>query len=218
MRTTRAFNVVFGVLALSLVVATAASAQDTPTTNGPLTVETIQSGWVFTPEVRAADLGAKTGALAGGYLGHMWDRQWVVGFGGYYLTNGDRNFAMQYVGPVFEWQVRADRKIGFGLRTLVGGGSATMPMDVTFLVNPRATQGTARNTPEATAAGTRITRSISVHDDFLIAEPQAQMSLNLSKGQRIVFGVGYRATAYANSLQDSLNGLSGTVAFQIGGK
>ena len=57
-----------------------------------------------------------------------------------------------------------------------------------------------------------------VDDDFLIAEPQAQMSVNLTKGQRIVFGVGYRATAYANALQDSLNGVSGTVAFQIGGK
>jgi hypothetical protein len=41
--------------------------------------------------------------------------------------------------------------------------------------------------------------------------------LNLSRGQRIVFGLGYRAVGRAPLLDDALNGLSGSISYQIGG-
>jgi hypothetical protein len=39
----------------------------------------------------------------------------------------------------------------------------------------------------------------------------------MTRGQRIVFGLGYRAVGSAPLLGDALNGISGSVAFQIGG-
>ena len=60
--------------------------------------------------------------------------------------------------------------------------------------------------------------NIAVGDDFFITEPQANVMWNISPGQRLVFGLGYRAVANAPLLGDQLNGVSGSVAFQIGGK
>ena len=53
---------------------------------------------------------------------------------------------------------------------------------------------------------------------FFVAEPQLNVMWNLSRGQRLVFGVGYRGVADAPLLGDELSGLSGSVSFQIGGK
>src|SRR5215203_3458493 len=102
-----------------------------------LVVEPIQSGWLFAPDARVADLGGKTGALAGGYIGHITDCAWVVGAGAYVLTNRDDDFKLAYGGPVFEWLVRPDRTIGFGVRALVGIGTATLPRAIGDFINPR---------------------------------------------------------------------------------
>lgn len=45
---------------------------------------------------------------------------------GYFLTNRDDDFTLAYGGPVVEWIVRADRRIGFGVRALVGAGLAPL--------------------------------------------------------------------------------------------
>ena len=118
-------NIIWGSLLLFAFAPTAGAQQPASSTN-PMVVEQIQSGWLFSPDVRATDLGGETGALAGGYIGHITDRRWVFGAGGYFLTNRDDDFKMAYGGPVFEWLIRADRKIGFGVRTLAGAGTATL--------------------------------------------------------------------------------------------
>ena len=195
------FNIVFGALLLST--ASAFAQQPAPTSTGPLVVEKFESDWLFSPDVRATDLGGETGALAGGYLGRITDRSWVIGAGGYFLTNREDDFKMAYAGPVFEWLIRSDRKIGFGVRTLVGAGTATLPRPASDFIDPRRLRGA---------------RSIAVHDDFFVAEPQVNVMWNVSSGQRLVFGVGYRAVGNAPLLGDQLNGVSGSISYQIGGK
>ena len=183
-------------------------------------VEEIQSGWLLAPDVRATDIKGKTGALAGGYLGRITDRSWVIGAGGYMLTNRKDDFKLWYGGPVFEWLIRADRKIGFGVRTLVGVGSGTLSQPLSDFINPRAVVrndrrgGGSRSTPRLVNPDA----TIAVQDDFFVAEPQVNMMVNLTAGQRIVFGLGYRAVGNAPYLGDDLRGLSGSVSFQIGGK
>jgi hypothetical protein len=59
------------------------------------------------------------------------------------------------------------------------------------------------------------TGTIATDVGFFIAEPQANVHVNLTRGQRIVFGVGYRATAGANFIDDQLNGLSGSISYQL---
>ena len=62
-----------------------------------------------------------------------------------------------------------------------------------------------------------MSATIAVDDDFFVAEPQLNVMWNLTRGQRLVFGLGYRVTGSAPWLGDRLNGVSGSVAFQIGG-
>lgn len=214
----RLFNLVFGALALGEL-STSAFAQQTapaaPSAPSQLVVEEIQNGWLFAPDARATDLDGKTGALAGGYLGHITDRTWVFGAGGYFLTNREDDFKLAYGGPVFEWLIRSDRKIGFGVRTLVGAGTATLPRNASDFFDRRVF---ASRDGRTTARLPNADTTIAVHDDFFVAEPQVNVMWNLSPGQRLVFGVGYRAVVNAPLLGDQLNGVSGSVSFQLGGK
>lgn len=41
--------------------------------------------------------------------------------------------------------------------------------------------------------------------------------VNVARDQRIVFGVGYRAVGSAPYLGDAISGLSGSIAYQLGG-
>jgi hypothetical protein len=216
------FNIVLGQALVIACVASAAAQQPPPPAPAPsaMVVEEIQSGWLFAPDVRATDLDGKTGALAGGYLGRMTDRSLVIGAGGYVLTNRDDDFMLWYAGPVFEWVVRADRRIGFGVRTLVGFGSGTLPRPASDFIDPRALAASSNGHRGSRAHLGLIdpTATVAVRDDFFVAEPQLNVMWNLSAGQRLVFGLGYRATGNAPLLGDDINGLSGAVSFQIGGK
>ena len=199
-----------------LTCAAPASAQqaDQQTQAGPLVVERIQNGWLFAPDVRAADLGGETGALAGGYTGRLYDNTIVFGGGAYFLTNRSDDFKLAYGGPVVEWLARTNRRIGFGVRTLVGFGAATLPVAVADIVDERVLASASRRhrvkfglyDPSGT---------IAIDDGFFIAEPQANVLVNLTRGQRLVFGIGYRATAGAHFIDDQLNGLSGSISYQI---
>lgn len=205
--------------ALLLSIASRATAQQPAATPGPLVVERIHHGWLFSPDVRAADLDHETGALAGGYLGRITDNSWVIGAGGYFLTNRDDDFNLAYGGAVVEWIVRADRRIGFGVRALVGGGSATLPVPISDLID-EGVLATSHRTSSRRGGSLRIfdpTGTVAVRDDFFVAEPQLNVMWNLTRGQRIVFGLGYRAVGSALLLGDAHNGISGSVAFQIGG-
>jgi hypothetical protein len=213
----RVFNIVFGAALLSA--ASAFAQQPAPAASGPLVVEQIQSGWLFAPDMRATDLGGETGALAGGYIGRITDRSWVIGAGGYFLTNREDDFKMAYGGPVFEWLVGANRRIGFGVRTLVGAGSATLPRFAADFIDPRRLVST--HSSRGTRSGFQLidpNATIAVRDDFFVAEPQLNVMWNVIPGQRLVFGLGYRAVGSAPLLGDQLNGVSGSLAYQIGGK
>ena len=172
---------------------------------------------MFAPDVRAADIDGRAAALAGGYAGRIIDNVLIVGGGGYWLTNRDDDFKMGYGGGVVEWLIRSDRKIGFGVRTLVGGGSATLPRTVAELYGDHLIRASTRGSRSA-IRGIDPTATIPVSDDFFIAEPQLNVLWNLSRRYRISFGVGYRAVAWAPLLGDDLNGPSGSVSIQFGGR
>jgi hypothetical protein len=215
----RLHNILFGAVLLATS-GTSAVAQRAPApSSGPLVVERIQSGWLFSPDARVTDLGGETGALAGGYLGRITDRTWVIGAGGYYLTNREDDFKLAYGGPVVELLIRADRRIGFGVRTLVGAGTATLPRLASDFIDPRRLQSTrSSKNPRSGFQLTNPDATVAVRDDFFVAEPQVNVMWNLSPGQRLVFGLGYRAVSHAPRLGDQIDGLSGSVSFQLGGK
>lgn len=199
--------------------ASGASAQTThvdPQAPAKLLVEKIESHWLIAPDVRGADFDGRAGTLAGGYVGRVTDRTLVFGAGGYWLTNRDDDFKVAYGGAVVEWLARSDRKIGFGVRTLVGGGSATLPRTLGDIVRIDADRRNGRN---ARFGGRTVDPDarIAVRDDFLVIEPQVNLLWNLTRRHRVSFGVGYRAVGSAPLLGDQLKGVSGSVALQLGG-
>ena len=202
------------VLGASAVGAAAQSAPAAPPP-GQLVVERIESSWLVAPDARVADLDGRTGSLAGGYAGRITDRTWLIGGGGYWLTNRDDDFRLAYGGAIVEWLARADRRVGFGVRTLLGAGSATLP--TTLTVGDSRSRSGGRDV----RFGTRVPtgeRTVAVRDEFFIAEPQLHLLLHLAGRYRFSVGVGYRLIGDAPLLDDRLEGLSGSIAFQIGGK
>jgi hypothetical protein len=220
MKTSIIAGAILALAAATALAQPAAPAAPAPPATQPLVVERIHNGWLFSPDVRATDLDVDIGALAGGYVGRIHDNTWVIGGGGYVLANQDDDFNLWYAGPVVEYLVRADRRIGFGVRSLVGFGSATMPLPVSEVIDPRVLASSHRTRSRRGNGSPGIFPAdamVAVDDSFVVAEPQLNVMWNLNRGQRIVFGVGYRVTGNAPWLGDRLNGMSGSIAFQLGG-
>src|SRR5207237_724155 len=107
---------------------------------------------------------------AGGYAGWLTDQKLFVGGGAYWLANGNRDRELAYGGVVVGWLSHADRPVGFGVKTLVGGGEATLVQPVSLLVYPTPTGRTP--TPQPVVPTLR-TINKRVRDGFFVAEPEA---------------------------------------------
>jgi hypothetical protein len=152
--------------------------------------------------------------MAGVYGGWMFDNTLLVGAGGYWQTNRSDSRRMDYGGAVVEWLSHANAPIGFGARALLGGGEATLDSTFTervpvpfFLPNGRVQSVTTE------------LRTVPFRErtDFVLAEPQADLLVNLSSRLRVRVGAGYRFVGAAHGLDNQLHGATGSVALQIGG-
>jgi hypothetical protein len=222
---------VLGTLILSTSVGATALAQTPapPLQPGQLTIERVEQGFVFAPDARVTEVNGRTAALAGGYAGWMTDRTWLVGAGGCWLANQDDDLKMAYGGIVLEYLARSQQRIGFGVRSLVGGGRATLGSTVGeyFRVNgdiglpardprhvaSRMLRGGHRGAPFPITADTEIL----VREYFFVVEPQASVIWHFTRWARLDLGVGYRLTAGAGPLDEDLRGPSASVAVQFGG-
>jgi hypothetical protein len=99
-------------------------------------VTPLERGWVVAPDVRITQVDDRAATLAGGYAGWVTDAAFLVGAGGYWLANGSDDREMAYGGLVLEWLARTDSRIGFGARTLLGGGTATIGFSYADLLGP----------------------------------------------------------------------------------
>ena len=223
------------VLALAAAVAPSSTlAQDAPPAQpapSPLHVQPVENGWIAAPDVKFGSIDDRAATFVGGYAGWVTDRTFLVGAGAYWLAHGHDGTEMVYGGLVLEWLARTDRRIGFGARALIGGGEATVPVSYSYFAGPGtpvvmphgddvhfgARHGSHRPghgvPPPAGLADRRALWS----DAFFIAEPQANLLVNLTDWCRLNAGVGYRLVGAANDLDDRLRGVSGTIAVQLGG-
>jgi hypothetical protein len=201
----------------------AAAVQPVAVQPAKLVVQQVQDGWLAAPDVKFARIDGRDAALVGGYGGWVHDRAVLVGGGAYWLANGRDGVEMAYGGLVLEWLTRTDRRIGFGARTLVGGGEATIPISSgrVFPPDPAAIREDIRfgHKPHGgnTLPGGIYPAKVRWNDTFFIAEPQVNALLNVTGWCRINVGVGYRVVAGAPLIEDRLRGVSGTVAVQFGG-
>jgi hypothetical protein len=209
------------------------SAEEAPAPTGPsepghLTIERLPSGFVIAPDARFAEVDGRFGNFVGAYGGWMTDRTFLIGAGGYWLTNGSDDLEMAYGGAVVEWVVRGDRRFAMSARALLGGGGATLTdtlenlgyrSDVRIPVDPRhfGPGGRFRGVPPGSGRTLPGDTRVRFHDDFFVAEPQVNASLRLTGWLRVGAGVGYRLIGGAHQLNDRLRGVSGSLSFQVGG-
>ena len=182
--------------------ATAAHAQ-TPAgpSSGPLVLEPIESRFVVAPEYKFTEVGGRTGHMAGVNAGVLTDHSLFLGGAVYFLTNGSDDFGLTYGGFLAGWTSPLGSHLRIGGRGLLGFGSATL--------------GESFTTFDPRLRGVRSYRYIA-HDDFLLAEPQAQA--HIAFGSRVGVDVtgGYRFAGWDEFIHDGVDGVTGAVAMQIG--
>ena len=222
------YLIVVMTLLLSAVAASDATAQQpaTPPAPGTMTVERVEEGFAWAPDVRVTEVNDRTATLIGGYAGWMTDRTWLIGGGGYWLANQDDDLEMAYGGLVVEWLGRGTDRIGFGMRGLVGGGSATIGSTIGDYFGappPGSLQHTRPRNIRDWGHGGHSWLTVDpdtpllVHEYFFVAEPQASFILHFTRWARLDLGVGYRFTAGAGPIDDELSGVSASIAVQFGG-
>ena len=193
----------------------------------PLTFERVPSGWVVSPDVTFTEVNKRSATMVGAYGGWLQDRMWLFGAGGYWMANEDHDFQMAYGGLVSQFIARSDRRIGFGIKGLVGGGDATIAArygDVygtPIQSGPPIVFGGGHHQPHPPgrppSGGITPDTRVVFNEVFFIPEPQAQLMWNVSDHVRITFGAGYRITAGGNEVNDRLRGPIGSLSVEFGG-
>jgi hypothetical protein len=218
------------VFVAALFITSSAWAQNAPNppapTNGPLVLERIHDPWVLAPDFKVTELDDRTGELAGVYGGRLLDDTLLIGGAVYWLANDGHDFKMTYGGVLVGWQSREFGRIRFGGRGLTGFGRATLGVDVTPLrgITPIAPAGrgdirfgvTDPRGPIPQPPLQTVHTRFAATDDFFVVEPQANVSVRVTKAIGVSCGAGYRQTANANWLRDRLNGPSANLAVQFG--
>ena len=194
--------------------AAAQSGSATPRTQGPMTIEPIRSGFLAAPDIKVTELDRKASELVGGYAGWLTDETFFIGGGGYWLANGRSDHEMAYGGLVLQWLVYNGGRLGFGAKGLLGGGEARLA----DTINVRVPEIRGPNGRVMTPAATTSQR-IRFREGFVIAEPEALLSVRLMKRLRLAAAVGYRFTGVDRRGfgGDRLDGATGSLSLQIGG-
>jgi len=204
--------------------------QPSPATETRLTMERIQNGFVIAPDNRFTDFDGRFGNLLGVYGGWMMDRTFLIGAGGYWLTNGSHDREMSYGGAVVEWLIHGDRRLGFSARALIGGGSASLPGTISQIPFPMplpfpagGVQGWGHGPdhgfwgPWGPDGGWPTNGTVRLHDGFFVAEPQVNVSWKMARWLHVTAGGGYRFISGTRNMNSRLDGASGSVSVQIGG-
>ncbi|MBI3403506.1 MAG: hypothetical protein HY048_19005 [Acidobacteria bacterium] len=186
-------------------------------TQGPMTVERMHTGFLITPGVKITDVARTTSELVGGSAGWVTDRTFFIGAGGYWLANQSSTRKMGYGGLVVQWLARTDERVGFSVKGLFGAGAATVPGTATqVLFPPNYPFGPDGHmlTGDPLMHPTMTTTTVRLRQEFFVAEPEANLTLRLTKRVRLAGGVGYRAVSRDHRDGTQLSGVTGTVGLQ----
>ncbi len=192
--------------------ATPALAQRAPAGNGPMVVERVTNGFTAAPVVRFGQVDDDTRVLAGGEAGWVIDQRLMIGGAGYGMVNGGPDEVIAYGGLVVAWQVLPPSSpIRFGVKTLIGGGTATLPADLAAVpLGALPVRGSVRPSIFPPPR-------ILVRDDYAVVEPEVTVAIRLSSLIHVSAGAAWRHTANAGLLGDRLNGPTASLAVHFGG-
>jgi hypothetical protein len=184
---------------------------------GPLVFQPVQNGWVVAPEVKATQLNDRYGTLVGGYVGFLTDESFLVGGSLYWLADGARDRGMTYGGFTLGWFVPLGHAVRFGARGLIGAGSGTTRVTLTYPLGGGPYWGHNADS-DSNVLGQTGTRKAAYRTNFFIAEPEASFIVRLTDWMSLDASVGYRVVGAANGLEDQFRGPTGSVAIRFGGR
>lgn len=195
----------------------ASSDQAAPATR-TLVLEPIRSGPVIAPDVKITDVDGSTEVLFGAWGGYLHDKTWLFGAAGYWLPDTADGLEMSYGGAVVGWRAPSFGPVQFGVRALVGGGWATVPVAGVWPLpyddssDRRPRHGVWPGPPPGTGYWAWFS------DGFFVAEPQADVVVRLAPWLSLTGGVSYRWVDGENDeiFDDRLSGIAGSVALQFG--
>ena len=203
-------------LALTPLTASAQSG-GAPVTQGPMTVERLQSGFLFVPDVKVTEVDRRTSELVGGYAGWVNDGQLFIGAGGYWMARRSNGNEMAYGGLVVQWMTHSSESVGFSVKTLFGGGRATLSNTAAQVLALPDLRGSpfghldlndVRRVPGTT--------QFRYREDFVVAEPELDLRVRLAAHVHFIAGVGYRFVGTEFRDNSRLHGAVGSMGVQIG--
>jgi hypothetical protein len=207
----RGLAAALGVVLLNAAAAAAQTPSPPPTpsapSTGPMTIERLHSGFLGGPDVKITDVDGHASVLVGGQGGWIADDTIFVGGAGYWLTNGTHDREMAYGGLVVQWLAHGDRRLGYGLRGLVGGGEATLSSTIAVPI-----YGHVR--PNRVPIDFRQT-TVRYYQGFFVAEPEGNLFVKINDHLRLVGGVGYRFVGAEHHDDSRLSGVTGSIGVQI---
>jgi hypothetical protein len=202
---------------LVLLVSSAAAYAQTPAApaQGPLTLEPIHSPLVVAGDYKITDLDGRAAHMAGVRAGRLVDDMFFVGGAAYWLPDGPNRSELTYGGAVIGWSSNPQRRISFGGSGLVGAGTAQILADFTVLQRGRIDPRHIGRPVLITASdGTRAITA-RVRDDFFVFEPQANLNTRVTRHFSVDWSAGYRVTAAARSLENRIDGVTGSLALRF---
>ena len=87
-----------------------------------LTGDIHKTGSYGGPAVKFASVGGSFGVFAGGFGGVVYNKKWVVGGGGFGLTNRTEEYGIGYGGGIIEYILNSDKLTHLSCGFLIGGG------------------------------------------------------------------------------------------------
>jgi hypothetical protein len=189
---------------------------------GPMVVQRLHNTFVVAPDFKISRLDGHDARIGGAYGGLLLDEQWLIGAGGYWLTNGSGDRRLGYGGAIVGWMPGGDRPITFSARALLGWGEARLTDTVSFV-------GLQDNFPFRDFDSFQVftpgrptpsfgPRNVQVrfNQQFFVAEPQVDAVFRMASWLRLDAGAGYRAVSAANRNENRLRGATGSISLQFG--
>jgi hypothetical protein len=168
-----------------------------------MVIEQVHQRFAIAPEFKVSKFDGATAQFAGAHGGLFLTDSILIGGGIYTLTNGSRSRGMTYGGAVVSWQPWGGGLFGLNLRGLMGVGQGTTTSTITIADFDRD----GRDVFHATRRESR---------DFMVAEPQADVAVRLTRHLHLDIGGGYRFIGKPQINGTSFSGASGSIALQIG--
>jgi hypothetical protein len=196
----------------------ASAEQQAPRTQGPMAVERVKSGFLITPEIKVTRFDRRTSELVGADVGWLADQTFFIGGGGYWMADQSRDRQLAYGGLVLGLTTPVDSPFSVGVKTLLGGGRATVSR--AFTIFDPFNDGDVRSpTPGRgnVSVPVPILTNVRFREDFVVLEPEVNIGFKMSKRIRLTAGAGYRWIGRDRGGLDGLSGPTGSVGLQIVG-